>query len=358
MSDKPTFRTFPCLRPFGWLYGFVTSLRNRLYDRGIFSSYTAGTPVISIGNITAGGTGKTPHTEYLVNLLRERYRVAVLSRGYGRRTRGYIQITETSTAAEVGDEPLQMSRKFSDVTFAVCEKRAEGIQRLCGTAAPDVIILDDAFQHRAVTPSLNILLINWNRDILKDRMIPEGLLRESADGRGRADIIVVTKYPEEGGTQNAAYRNELALSDNQELYFSRYEYPDLLPYEPDGKPRALESVGSGTSVLLATGIASPGLIKEELERHKASVSSLRFADHHNFSINDIRSIEAAAARLTGSDRIAVITEKDAARLQNAAISPELRKILYILPVKVRILGDSAAFDKRITEHIEEFRKGI
>ena len=189
------FKINDILRPLGWLYDLTTGIRNKMYDRGLLKSTSFSVPVISIGNITVGGTGKTPHTEYIAALIKDHFRTAILSRGYGRRTRGYILAESTATSLTIGDEPLQMHRRFPDIDLAVCENRAFGIERLIRDRDSHVILLDDAFQHRGVTPSLNILLVNYNRNILDDAMLPAGRLRENAAGRKRAHIIIVTKCP-------------------------------------------------------------------------------------------------------------------------------------------------------------------
>ncbi len=356
-SSQQPFRTCAFLKPLALVYLAITSARNRRYDKGAVSSFRADFPVISIGNITAGGTGKTPHTEYLTRLLSDRYRIAVLSRGYGRRTKGYIEVSARANALQVGDEPLQMSRKFPDTTFAVCEKRAEGLQRLRQSVCPDAVILDDAFQHRAVTPSLNILLVNWNRNIMDDMVLPAGLLRESANGRRRADIIIISKCPDNlSSDQMDTERRRLQCSDRQRVFFSRMEYDELIPFDGSSPARALNSITDRTSVIVATGIASPGAIIRELSRHAKDITPLTFSDHHNFRDRDITRIDKAVSEARHNDKIVITTEKDAARLQDMRISQELRRLIYILPVRVRLIDGQSDFDNIIINHIENFKR--
>ena len=356
-NSRQPFKTCAFLKPLALVYEAITSARNSRYDKGAASSFRADFPVISIGNITAGGTGKTPHTEYLARLLSGRYRIAVLSRGYGRRTKGYIEVTTRSSAAQTGDEPLQMSRKFPDVTFAVCEKRAEGLQRLAHSASPDAVILDDAFQHRAVTPSLNILLVNWNRNIMDDMVLPAGLLRESASGRRRADIIIISKCPDNlSPGQMDIERKRLQCSDSQKVFFSTMEYDGLVPFDASSPARSLNSITDRSSVIVATGIASPGPIIRELSKCTADITPLTFSDHHSFNDRDIARIGRAVSEARLSDKIVITTEKDAARLQDMRISPELRRLIYILPVRVRLIDGQSDFDNIIINHIENFKK--
>lgn len=354
--EERGFRTYTILRPMAWVYSAVTSLRNLLYDKGVLSSYRPDYPLICVGNITAGGTGKTPHTEYLARLLQERYRTAVLSRGYGRRTGGYILAGPETDASVIGDEPYQMSRKLQNVAFAVCEKRAIGLKRLEEDVHPDAVLLDDAFQHRAVTPSLNILLVNWHRNITDDRVIPEGLLREPVRGKDRADIIIVTKCPDDM-TREQMEKLRAALHPNpaQSVYFTRFHYCSLVSMY-DGSERRLDSVSGDTHVVLATGVASPAPIMNTLKQRTDRISQLKFPDHHEFSDGDMNLIWETLGMQTGSDRIVIVTEKDAAKIRSLSIREELERHIYILPVTIGFLADGDLFDQSIINHIENFRK--
>ena len=321
-----------------------------MYDCGMCRSYRSGIPVISIGNITVGGTGKTPHTEFTALLLKEKYRLAVLSRGYGRHSKGFVMSDTRSDSTLIGDEPLQIKHRFPDLDVAVCEDRATGIKRLMDTVSPQVIILDDAFQHRKVTPSLNILLVNWHRNIMDDAMLPAGRLRESARGRRRAHIIIVTKCPDNlSATDMDAMAQRLRTSPEQQFYFTALEYDR--PYLIDNPYETLSP--SRTPVLGVTGIASPDLFVEELERQGHDVSLMDYPDHHRFSNKDITQITKRLESI-GPDAVIVTTAKDAARLQGPDLPQDLRKRIYILPVGVRFLSDADKFEKAVIRHVESF----
>lgn len=351
---KPAFRIYNVLRPIGWLYGLVTGIRNRMFDSGTIKSATFPVPVISIGNITVGGTGKTPHTEYTASLLKDRFRTAILSRGYGRHTKGFFMSDTRSDSGLIGDEPFQVKSRFPDLDVAVCEDRAKGITRLMELCAPKVIILDDAFQHRKVTPSLNILLVNWHRNILDDAFLPAGLLRESAKNRKRAHIIIVTKCPDNlNASDMARMEQRLKVMPHQQIFFTtlQYEQPYLI-----GKPQEPRSL-SQAPVLALTGIASPHLMVAELERQGHQVSLMDYPDHHRFSKKDLADITSRLEGM-GPDAVIVTTTKDATRLQDLDIVPELLNKIYVLPVGIRFLSHSQAqqFEKAVTNHVESFGK--
>lgn len=357
--SQEKFKIRRWLVPLSVLYGAVTSYRNKRYDTGACDTYKAPVPVISIGNITAGGTGKTPHTEYLIRLLGKRYRLAVLSRGYRRRTKGYLQADAASSATDIGDEPYQMHAKFPETVIAVCERRADGIQRLLRDVNPEVIVLDDAFQHRAVTPSLNILLVNWNRNIMEDRLLPAGLLREDVEGRRRADIIIVTKCPDDiGSAHMEKTAEELRTSPGQMVFFSTMTYGDLIPMVPAIGPRSIASIQRDTFIIIATGIASPAPIAGMLSSYTTHIEQIRFADHHNFTPGDIDEISNVLRRSQSSDAMIVVTEKDAARLSGMEIAEEIRRRIYILPISVNFIGDGKEFDDAVLRHIGQFRHRI
>ena len=347
----PKFRIYDILRPLGWLYGAAAAMRNLRYDSGRASSAVYPVPVISVGNITAGGTGKTPHTEYLTDLLRHRMTTAILSRGFGRSTKGYILADESATSRTIGDEPMQMHRRFPDVRLAVCEKRAQGIEQLISTCNPQVILLDDAYQHRAVKPSLNILLVNYNRNILFDAMLPAGRLRESAAERKRADIIIVTKCPQDlSAAQMDELASALAVKPGQQVFFTAIEYGTLYPMTG-----AAATPAPNSPVLAVTGIAGPEPLVTQLRKEHNSVTLQAYPDHHRYSARNIRSITSAISQL-GPDAIAVTTEKDSARLLDMQLPSELSSRLYIMPVKPLFLRDQELFDNTILNHIESFKQ--
>ncbi|MCQ2068859.1 MAG: tetraacyldisaccharide 4'-kinase [Bacteroidaceae bacterium] len=349
---KPEFRINNILRPLGWLYGLITGIRNLLYDKGLKKSTAFPFPVISIGNITVGGTGKTPHAEYTAILLKDRFKTAVLSRGYGRHTKGFFMSDAHSDSGLIGDEPLQIKRRFPDLEVAVCNDRAKGINRLTAMCAPQVIILDDAFQHRRITPSLNILLVNWHRNILDDAMLPAGHLRENPKGRRRADIIIVTKCPEDLDKKSIdAVAQRLKVRPDQQVYFSTPDYSQPYLIDDSGHPLQLPKA----PVLAVTGIVFPALMKSELERQGHQVVLMDYPDHHRFSKQDIANITDHLEGL-GPDAIIVTTAKDAARLSDLDLEESLRKRIYVLPVGVRFLRDAAKFEKAVIGHVESFGK--
>ncbi len=330
------------LLPLSWLYGLGVRVRNALFDVGLLKSESFDVPVISVGNITVGGTGKTPHVEYLIGLLRNICHVAVLSRGYKRKSRGYIVADKGSTARTIGDEPWQMKQKFPDVTVAVDRDRRHGIRRLTedkSEAGIDVVLLDDAFQHRYVKPGINILLVDYHRLIIYDKLLPAGRLREQLSGKDRADIVIVTKCPADlKPMEFRVITKAMNLYPYQHLYFTRLDYEPMRPLA-GGKPRAIDTIGKETHVLLLTGIASPGQMMLDMAPHCPNITPLTFADHHAFTPADAELINGRLAAMP-EPRIIVTTEKDAARLAGLqGLSDEARRATYVLPVRIRFMLD-------------------
>ena len=329
------------LLPLSWLYGLAVSLRNLLFETNVLKSKSYKTPVISVGNITVGGTGKTPHVEYLVRLLRDKARVAVLSRGYKRKSCGYVLAGKNTKVSDIGDEPFQMKQKFPDVTVAVDKKRTRGIERLISdkeTKQTDVILLDDAFQHRYVKPGINILLVDYHQMILQDTLLPAGRLREPLSSKNRADIVIVTKCPTD--LKPMDYRvltKQMNLFPYQQLYFTTIDYELLKPVFPEDASQV--TTLSGYNVLLLTGIASPRPLQEALTPQAASLRALRYADHHHFTPKDIERITQEFLQLP-TPRLIVTTEKDAVRLKATDLLPaELRQSLYQQPIHVSFMLD-------------------
>lgn len=348
-------RTNEWLTPLSWLYGMGVALRNALFDMDVLESRSYKIPVICVGNLTVGGTGKTPHTEYLLRLLSPRYKVAVLSRGYKRKTSGYILATEESTVEEIGDEPWQMKQKFPDIYVAVDKNRREGIERLCDdpeTCDVEVILLDDAFQHRYVKPGLSILLVDYHRMVTDDRLLPVGRLREPMENMSRANIVVVTKCPHDIKPMDyRVIQKALGLKPYQDLFFSTFRYGKLWGLFHD-KERKLSSLAPEESVLLLTGIASPEQLHIDLRRHTQRITTLSYPDHHNFTPYDIRHINHVFASLP-SPRIIITTEKDATRLlYMQGLSREVKESLYILPIRVDFLRDEQdMFNEKISGYV-------
>lgn len=341
------------LLPFAWLYGLVVMGRNLLFDAGVLRSRRFPLPVIAVGNLAVGGTGKTPHTEYLLRLLSD-FRVAMLSRGYGRRTVGFALATDSGRASDIGDEPAQMHRKFPEVLVAVDENRREGIEILMREQNHpiEVIVLDDAFQHRYVRAGMNLLLTDYHRRFTHDFLMPVGRLREPASGKKRADIIIVTKCPENLSADEAArIRKEMALQAGQKMFFTTFGYGEAYPLFPQAVPVA-EQCLAGKPVLLVTGIAKPAPLRRYLEQTAASVTELAFPDHHNFTTIDLRRMSDALASLP-QDAVVVTTEKDAERLvEMSGLDNRLRRCLLVQPITVRVLfGQQEEFNQNILDYV-------
>ena len=345
------------LLPLSWLYGAAVGIRNFCFDVGLLKSQAFDVPVIAVGNITVGGTGKTPHVEYLVKMLREKFHVAVLSRGYKRKTSGYLLATNNSTMNDIGDEPMQMKSKFPDISVAVDKKRVRGIQRLTDDDEQlDVVLLDDAFQHRYVKPGINILLVDYHRLIIYDKLLPAGRLRESMKGKNRADIVIVTKCPK--SLKPMEFRlitKAMNLYPYQHLFFTTLHYADLRPIFAQASNIALNDL-KGRPVLLLTGIASPRQMQEDLAPYASNITPLTFADHHDFSQRDVQRINDAFAQMTAEGKLIVTTEKDATRLQLAeGLSDEVRRHLYALPVDIQFIQEEQAqrFNDIITGYVQK-----
>ena len=348
------------LLPLSWLYGLGVGIRNTLFDLGILKSRSFDVPVISVGNITVGGSGKTPHVEYLIRLLHNKYRVAVLSRGYKRKTKGYILADENSTMSDIGDEPYQMHSKFKNVSIAVDRNRCNGIERLTNdepTKDTDVILLDDAYQHRYVKPGINILLVDYHRLIIYDKLLPAGRLRESKEGKTRADIVIVTKCPKD--LKPMSFRvlsRAMDLFPYQQLYFTCLKYGDLHALFNDSK-RPLKDIKPNEHTLLVTGIASPEQMVEDLSPYCKNITSLKFSDHHQFNADDVEKINSTFAMMQ-TPRLIITTEKDATRLENIeGLSEEVKNSIYTLPVEVQVMLDQQEkFDEVILSYVQKNSK--
>ena len=338
------------LLPFSWLYGFGVGFRNMLFEMGILKSRSYTVPVISVGNITVGGTGKTPHVEYLIRLLKDKVNVAVLSRGYKRKSHGFVLADAETPMKMIGDEPYQMKQKFPDITVAVDSKRTRGIDHLIGGEAGkdiDVVLLDDAFQHRYVKPGINILLVDYHRLIIYDELLPAGRLREPVKSKDRADIVIITKCP--WNLKPMEFRvitKAMKLYPYQQLFFSTHEYemPIAVFPEEQGKLGASETLDSLASlkdknVLLLTGIGSPEQMKHDMEQMTDHVTPLTFSDHHDFKQKDIVAINEAFAAIP-EPKVIITTEKDATRLAVLEeLSREVKQHLYKLPIYIQIMQD-------------------
>jgi len=321
--------------PLAILYGMVTYLRNLFYDKGWLESRSYDIPVICVGNLSVGGTGKSPMIAFIVDLLKENYRVAVLSRGYKRKTKGYLEVREDHKVKDVGDEPLQLKKNYPEITVAVCADRRTGIEKLKSKA--DVILLDDGFQHRKVKPRLNVLLTQYHDLYLDDYLLPMGRLREPIAGARRADMIVVTKCPEGmayAKQQEIQFR--MQLMPHQRLYFSKVSYDNFMYGKTETLPL---NYLADKKFSLVTGIANPKPLVEYLERKDFKFEHDKYPDHHNFTTSEINRLAEKEILLT--------TEKDYMRLQ-----PLLDKYaLYYLPIKTVLLNEQQPFFKEILEEV-------
>jgi len=345
------------LIPFSWPYGMAVGLRNWLFDVGVLKSKAYSIPVISVGNITVGGSGKTPHVEYLVKLLQKKTKVAVLSRGYKRKTSGYVLADDNSTVADIGDEPFQVKQKFPGIYVAVDANRRRGIERIHGdaeTSDTDVILLDDAYQHRYVKPGINILLVDYHRLVIYDRLLPAGRLREPQSEMKRADIIIVTKCPSEmKPMEYRVLRNAIAPKPYQELFYTTIKYECLHPVF-GGADKGLDTLQGDISVLLLTGIATPEQMMNDIKQYTENITQLTFRDHHNFKKKDVEAINAAYRQLEGK-KIIITTEKDAVRLKAAeGLDDEVMKALHTLPIHVEfMLEQQGEFDNKILSYVKK-----
>lgn len=369
------------LFPFAWIYGIIIWFRNIFFNIELLPSENFSIPIISIGNITVGGTGKTPHTEYLIRLLGKSYQVAVLSRGYKRKSKNFLLADEQSKLADLGDEPLQMKKKFSDLVVAVDKNRRRGIRNLMDPAMNpfiDVILLDDAFQHRYVNPSISILLIDFNRMLNKDFLLPVGNLREPAGQMKRAEIVIVSKCPT--NLKPIDFRvltSNIKIQSYQTLYYTTMEYGPLrsmLPaVSPVGKqspheenPEDTENMENPVNqnltmdqikreqipVLILTGIASPGSLIDYVRLYCPDAETMIYPDHHEFGKKDARKIALVFDKIKEKGGVIISTEKDVMRIHNNPFMEALAHYIYYPDLQVRFLDEQgASFDHKILDYV-------
>ena len=351
------------LYPLSLIYGLITGIRNFLYNTGILRSREFRLPVICIGNITVGGTGKTPHTEYIAGLLRSEFKVAVLSRGYKRKSLGFRIASSSSLVSDIGDEPGQIFRKYPDVLVAVDRKRVHGVEMiLMEKPETDVILLDDAFQHRRITPGYSILLSDFDRLFVRDNMMPFGNLRESKGNMRRADIILITKSPENiSPIDRRLIVKEIDKSPYQNLYFTTITYDaPVHVFEREesflASPDLSDSCDCG--IILITGIANPKPLKDYLDKTIKEIIHLSFPDHYNFQEKDLHSISKAFSELKSPVRYIFTTEKDAVRLREFSnIAPAIKEVIFYIPVGIQFLNDDKdEFDNLIVDYVRKNRR--
>ncbi len=359
MGSKKYFLLFP----FAILYQTITDIRNYLFDTGILPSEKFSIPVICVGNITVGGTGKTPHTEYLAGLLHNEFKVTVLSRGYKRKSSGFRIATEASKVSDIGDEPLQISRKFRDVVVAVDRDRVNGVKTIMKEfPETEVIILDDAFQHRSIKPGLSILLSKYDRLITRDYLMPFGRLRESRKNMKRADLILISKAPDYISVNILeSITEEIKPASGQKLFFTSFKYDDALPLFENIVPAKLslsEKISEAHGIVLVTGVADPGLFKQFLGKYFKEIIHVRFPDHHYFSEDDIKKITISWNNLKSPVRSVITTEKDSVRLREITSIPDiLKRSFFYFPVRVDFLRNGKqVFDNVILEYVRKNKR--
>jgi tetraacyldisaccharide 4'-kinase len=340
------------LFPIALLYHIVLTIRHKLYDWHILKTTQFEKPVICVGNLNLGGTGKTPHIEYLIELLKDQYSVATLSRGYGRKTKGFKLAEGSCTYEDLGDEPLQYYKKHPEILVAVDADRVNGVSKLLlRKESPEVILLDDAFQHRSINAGLNLLMTEYENLYANDFLFPAGTLRDVKSAAKRAQIIIVSKSPKElDEEEKKRVISRIKAIEGQHVYFSYLEYNPLLPLNETAKTINAENADS---VMAFCGIAHPKPFVEALKKRYKTVDFLCFADHHAYSCNDLKEILKHFENLKGEKKILITTEKDAARLTN---SPYLCQFegtpLYDLPISVRF-HEEEKFNEEITNYVRQ-----
>ena len=343
------------LLPFAFLYGMGVRLRNLFFDWGLLRQQKFPFPVISVGNLTTGGTGKTPHIEYLIRLLSPDYKIATLSRGYGRKTRGFFKGKPDDNALRMGDEPMQYIRKFSGISVFVDEKRRRGIRQILKDESDvEVVLLDDAFQHRYVRPGLSIILTDYLKPYPDNYLLPAGSLREPVSGAKRADIIVVTKSPKVlSPITRRSMMAALKPVGNQNVYFSFIRYGEIIPLW-DSLPKP-EPDHKYSTILLFAGIANVYPIQEYLSDLCFELITIPFSDHYHYKSSDLDRINKNFSDLYSRNKLLITTEKDVMRLLVPGLDKQVRGMpIHYLPIEVRFhKQDRQAFDEQIKKYVSE-----
>lgn len=344
------------LLPFSWIYGLIVAIRRELYSRKWIKSDTFPVPTICIGNLRVGGTGKTPHIEYLITQLKDHYQIAVLSRGYRRKTKGFILanqlLTTEKKALFIGDEPLQFHIKFPEIPVAVCEKRSVGIQRLLELYPNlDFILLDDAFQHLSVNYSLKILLTEFQNPYSKDFPFPAGNLREHKKAARHADIVIVTKTPVQcEPLLMEVKKKQLHIRNSQELFFTSIVYKPLQPLTPSASTYPMDSIDE---IIVFTGIANATPLLQHLEKQYSKISYFSFPDHHPFSGSDLQNIKDKYVQDPGKMKIILTTEKDWMRLSGIQENCLLLLPVFSIPIEIRFQEKEETFLNIMKDHVRK-----
>ena len=342
------------LFPFAVIYGIITSCRNLLYDWNILKSKSFDVHTICVGNLAVGGTGKTPHVEYLIKLLQNEFKIATLSRGYKRKTTGFIHADNNSTALDIGDEPLQYKTKNPNLDVCVDANRVNGVKKILAfPEPPKVIILDDAFQHSALNSELKIVVSEYSNLFLNDCMLPAGTLRESKNGIKRADIIIISKTPDK--TTAIEIRNvikDLKPLAHQQLYFTWLKYGELVGFQNPSETIDTLNDLFRYRVVLFTGIGNPTPMLTYVKEYASEVKHISFPDHHQFTIQDIADIRAELDAFEGGNKIVVTTEKDAMRLKGSDLQDIANTLpLYVLPIEVDFKDKTQEFNETIINYV-------
>lgn len=339
------------LFPFSLIYGIIVWLRNKFYDWNWFNSTSFKLPLIVIGNLEVGGVGKTPLTEYIIRLLKSDFKMATLSRGYGRKSKGFRLVEKYEDAALNGDEPQQLKNKFPEITVAVCEDRVYGVEKLKETH--ELIVLDDAYQHRALKAGMNILLFDYHRLKHFKLLLPAGNYRESFTGKSRAQIIVITKCPLDlSETEKNKIKESFSLASYQKIFFSSLAYSKQLKRINTGEELALKEIVAGTPILLLTGIARPALLLKEVEKYSSNIIHHNYPDHHHFSQKNMLKL-VADFKKCGSGGLIITTEKDAVRLKSQADKELLAGLpIYEWPIEVVFKNDELIFKEEIIKYVK------
>jgi len=335
------------------MYAFISSIRSYLFDKGIFKSSEFDLPIINVGNLAVGGSGKTPHIEYIIRLLIPEFKVATLSRGYGRKTKGYREVNVDSTAQESGDEPLQIKNKFPNIKVFVGEERVAAIPKiLFDYPEIDVILLDDAYQHRAIKAGFNVLLTDYSKIFTQDKSMPFGRLREYPKAANRSDLIVVTKCPEIiSQKENDNLKTEIQSFTDSEVLFSKIQYGELVPFGNINKTNTIENI------LVISALANPKPMLDYINtKYKpTNIEHLEYRDHYNFSKNDISTLIEKFNSFAEQNKIIIISEKDAIRLRAVTKGTAFDNLgVFILPIKISFIAESKEiFNDKIINYVRE-----